>query len=92
MGLTICASKKEFFLIYMNLSAKGGAIGAILDVASWTTLRDRLIDAGTSFLIEPQIRFAGEPGEQHTMFVLDPAGNGLEFKAFADPKQLFARD
>ena len=42
------------------------------------------------FVIEPHIRFRGEPGEQATMFFLDPFGNALEFKAFADPGQLFA--
>jgi extradiol dioxygenase family protein len=47
--------------------------------------------AGTEFVIEPYQRFAGEPGEQWTMFLLDPAGNALEFKAFADRSQLFAK-
>ena len=43
------------------------------------------------FVIEPHVRFEGQVGEQATMFLLDPAGNALEFKAFADPSQLFAR-
>ena len=51
----------------------------------------KLRAAGTEFVIEPYQRFAGEPGEQWTMFLLDPAGNALEFKAFADRSQLFAR-
>ena len=64
--------------------------GAVLSVEQWKQLRDRLLTSGKSFLIEPQVRFEGEPGEQHTMFLLDPSGNALEFKAFADPEQLFA--
>ena len=54
-------------------------------------LAERLRAAGTEFVIEPYQRFAGEPGEQWTMFLLDPAGNALEFKAFADRSQLFAK-
>ena len=64
--------------------------GAILDWEAWHTLADRLRGAGTSFLIEPHLRFEGEPGEQATMFLTDPSGNGLEFKAFRDPASLFA--
>jgi len=65
--------------------------GAILSPDGWRALADRLIAAGTRFLIEPQTRFKGEPGEQQTMFFLDPSGNALEFKAFADDSQVFAR-
>ena len=54
-------------------------------------LADSLRKAGTNFIIEPYIRFKGEVGEQATMFFLDPAGNALEFKAFADIGQLFAK-
>jgi extradiol dioxygenase family protein len=57
----------------------------------WEALADRLRTAGTKFVIEPYIRFKGEVGEQATMFFLDPAGNALEFKAFADMGQLFAK-
>jgi len=57
---------------------------------TWQSLADRLIAAGIAFVIEPHIRFKGEVGEQATMFFLDPSGNALEFKAFADPTQLFA--
>ena len=57
----------------------------------WKALADRLQAAGASFVIEPTIRFEGEPGEQATMFLLDPAGNALEFKAMADPAKLFAK-
>ena len=65
--------------------------GLVLDWADWERLRDRLIAAGSAFEIAPHIRFAGQPGEQATMFLFDPAGNALEFKAFRDIGQLFAR-
>ena len=55
-------------------------------------LADRLTAAGTAFVIEPYIRFKGQPGEQATMFFRDPSGNAIEMKAFADLGQLFARD
>ncbi|HEV7340493.1 MAG TPA: VOC family protein [Sphingopyxis sp.] len=64
--------------------------GVVLPPADWQALADRLIAHGVAFVIEPQTRFAGQPGEQSTMFFLDPAGNALEFKAFADMRQLFA--
>ena len=54
-------------------------------------LADRLRAAGTTFVIEPYLRFADEPGEQWTMFFFDPAGNALEFKAFRDESQVFAK-
>ncbi len=66
--------------------------GLVLGMEQWRVLADRLEAAGTDFVIAPTIRFAGEPGEQATMFLRDPAGNALEFKAFADLGQLFARD
>ena len=53
-------------------------------------LAQRLTDAGTDFVIEPYVRFSGEPGEQWTMFFLDPSGNAMEFKAFADDAMIFA--
>ena len=65
--------------------------GVVLDMADWQSLADRLNAAGTRFVIEPYIRFKGQTGEQATMFFLDPAGNALEFKAFADRSQLFAK-
>jgi extradiol dioxygenase family protein len=64
--------------------------GLILTVPRFHELADRLRAAGTRFVIEPYVRFAGETGEQWTMFLLDPAGNALEFKAFADDSQVFA--
>lgn len=64
--------------------------GVLLDVEGFQTLAARLRGAGTDFVIEPYLRFEGEPGEQWTMFLLDPAGNALEFKAFVDDTQVFA--
>ena len=65
--------------------------GAVLDLPTWRELADKVRNAGIEFVIEPYIRFAGQPGEQATMFFYDPAGNALEFKAFADINQLFAK-
>ena len=65
--------------------------GVILDLASWRALADRLEAAGVDFIIPPQVRFQGQPGEQATLFFLDPSGNALEFKAFADDAMVFAR-
>lgn len=65
--------------------------GVVLEWEQWQQLADRLREAGMEFVIEPYIRFAGEVGEQATMFFLDPSGNALEFKAFRDPAQLFAK-
>lgn len=65
--------------------------GVVLSMEDWHALADRLSAAGVRFVIEPYIRFKGEVGEQATMFFLDPAGNALEFKAFADMGQLFAK-
>lgn len=66
--------------------------GLLLDWADWEDLRDRLKAAGSDFIIEPYIRFEGRPGEQATMFVKDPSGNALEFKAFRDESMIFAKD
>ena len=65
--------------------------GVILDMDLWATVTDRLRDAGVIFLIEPQVRFRGRPGEQATCFFLDPSGNAIEIKAFAEDSQVFAR-
>ena len=64
--------------------------GLILTIEKFQELAERLRAAGTAFVIEPYVRFQGEPGEQWTMFLLDPAGNAMEFKAFADDSQVFA--
>ena len=65
--------------------------GVLLTPNEWSDLAERLRTAGAAFVIEPHTRFAGQVGEQSTMFLLDPSGNALEFKAFADDSQVFAR-
>jgi len=65
--------------------------GAILSMTDWKVLAADLTRAGTAFIIAPQIRFEGLPGEQATFFFLDPSGNALEFKAFHDDSAIFAR-
>jgi len=62
----------------------------VLDKERWSRLDERLTQAGVAFVIPPTVRFEGQPGEQATMFLLDPAGNALEFKAMANPENLFA--
>lgn len=64
--------------------------GIVLEMADWRSLADRLEQENSEFLLAPRIRFAGEVGEQATLFIVDPSGNALEFKSFADPAQLFA--
>ncbi|MFC3194980.1 VOC family protein [Marinicella sediminis] len=66
--------------------------GVVLNMTDWQALADRLTTAGVEFIIEPYVRFKGQPGEQATLFFLDPSGNALEFKAFKDWSQLFAVD
>ena len=63
--------------------------GAVLGMEDWQAIADRLTEAGIRFVIEPGIRFAGQAGEQATMFFLDPSGNALEIKAMRDPDALF---
>ncbi|MBX9811789.1 MAG: VOC family protein [Burkholderiales bacterium] len=65
--------------------------GVILSMQEWQALADKLVKAGTKFVIEPHVRFKGQVGEQATMFFLDPCGNALEFKAFNDLSQVFAK-
>ncbi|HET9475625.1 MAG TPA: VOC family protein, partial [Steroidobacteraceae bacterium] len=65
--------------------------GVVLEWQAWQALAERLRQAGTRFEIEPGIRFAGQVGEQATMFLYDPSGNALEFKAFRDPARMFAK-
>ena len=65
--------------------------GLVLAMDEWKSLATRLQGAAVEFVIKPTVRFAGQPGEQATMFLLDPAGNALEFKAMADPGNLFAK-
>ena len=64
--------------------------GAILEMAQWRELADRLKQKNMRFVIEPGIRFEGQPGEQATFFILDPSGNALEFKSFRDMSRIFA--
>jgi len=66
--------------------------GIVLPMDEWKALARRLEEGGVNFVMEPTIRFEGQPGEQATMFFLDPAGNALEFKAMADPSKLFAKN
>jgi uncharacterized protein len=65
--------------------------GVVLEWDAWHALADRLRKAHVAFLIEPHVRFEGEIGEQATLFLRDPSGNAIEFKAFRDPARLFAR-
>ena len=65
--------------------------GIVLGMEQWHTLAEKLKSSGVEFIIEPHVRFEGKPGEQATMFIRDPSGNALEFKAFADMSQLFKK-
>lgn len=65
--------------------------GVILTLPEWDALAEKLKAAGIKFVIEPQVRFKGQPGEQATMFFLDPSGNALEFKAFARDEMVFEK-
>jgi uncharacterized protein len=65
--------------------------GVVLTMEQWQELAARLRTANVHFVVEPYIRFQGQPGEQATMFFLDPNGNALEFKAFADPSKIFSK-
>ena len=65
--------------------------GAIVPMDKWQAMAEKLIARKTEFVIEPYIRFKGEPGEQATMFFLDPSGNAIEMKSFADLSSLFAK-
>ena len=64
--------------------------GIVLEMSDWQILADKLQAADIEFLVSPRVKFAGEIGEQATMFFFDPAGNALEFKSFSDPEQVFA--
>ena len=66
--------------------------GLILSPTNWAALRDRLVAAETTFIIEPRVRFRGKAGEQATMFLSDPSGNHLEFKSFGSVDSIFAKD
>lgn len=64
-------------------------LGLVLQRADWQLLADRLRAAGTDFVLEPQLRFAGQPGEQWTMFFRDPSGNPIEVKGFERLDQIY---
>ena len=64
--------------------------GLVLPWADWQALHTRLTGAGVRYLLDPKVRFAGQIGEQGTLFIRDPSGNALEFKTFRDPSRLFA--
>ncbi len=66
--------------------------GIVLSIDEWKALAERLVEADTKFVIPPTVRFEGQPGEQATMFFMDPAGNALEFTAMSKPENLFAKD
>ena len=89
--------KKEMKPVNLHHNAVDGKsvpvphYGVVLEWDVWQELSDRLKSLETNFVIEPYIRFEGEPGEQATMFLLDPSGNALEFKAFRNMDQLFAK-
>lgn len=65
-------------------------LGLVLPLPAWRELADRLRAAGTAFVLEPQLRFEGQPGEQWTMFFCDPCGNPIEVKGFASLDHLYA--
>jgi len=64
-------------------------LGLVLQADDWHEIARRLRDAGTVFVIEPHLRFAGQPGEQWTMFFRDPSGNPIEVKGFADLDRVY---
>lgn len=65
--------------------------GLVLDVPRWQAMAGRLREAGTEFVVQPHLRYPGEPGEQWTMFFCDPCDNPIEAKAFTSPDGLYAR-
>ena len=65
-------------------------LGLVLQLEDWQALAQRLRNAGTTFVLEPQVRFEGQPGEQWTMFFYDPSGNPIEIKGFRSLEQLYA--
>ena len=65
-------------------------LGVILKMSDWRVVKDRLIAGEVKFVLPPSVRFPGEPGEQATMFFLDPAGNPIEIKGFADLQSVYA--
>ncbi len=66
-------------------------LGLVLGMSDWQALADRLTSCGMQFVIPPSLRFVGQPGEQATMFFLDPSGNPIEVKGFADFDGVYAK-
>ena len=97
-GHQVVAHLSDHAVVVANNAVDGDAVpvphfGVVLTLPDWRELRDRLLARDDiRWIIEPRIRFQGQPGEQATLFLLDPSGNALEFKAFADDAQLFASE
>lgn len=66
-------------------------LGVVLQMQEWQALADKLVAQGVEFVLPPLVRFAGEPGEQATMFFCDPSGNPIEIKGFSDLDAVFAQ-
>lgn len=93
----VCHLSAEDAVTRVNNRVDGKSVpvphcGVVLGLEEWELLATRLQQAEITFLLEPQRRFVGQAGEQATLFVADPSGNVLEFKAMADASRLFARD
>lgn len=91
--VTHLTDRKTVHIVHSEVDGKSVPVphfGILLTMDDWKELADRFRTAGTDFVIEPYVRFQGEVGEQATMFLMDPAGNALEFKAFGDDTQIFA--
>ena len=87
--------KSDMKAVALRNSVDGKAVpvphfGLVLPWDEWNATARRLTAAGTEFVIRPYVRFAGQPGEQGTMFFADPSGNCIELKSFQDPSRLFA--
>ena len=89
--LTTDASIDKAFNVVDGEDVPVRHFGVILDMQAWRALADKLRAAHVPFVIAPDIRFEGEPGEQATFFIRDLSGNALEFKAFNDENRIFAK-
>ncbi|CAG0945416.1 MAG: hypothetical protein EFKGCFLK_02159 [Rhodocyclaceae bacterium] len=84
-------SGEEAVNLVEDMQVPARHFGLVLPMDEWQRLAERFRAAGMEFLIEPRVRFRDQPGEQATLFLRDPFGNALEFKAFSDPDRLFAK-
>lgn len=96
-GHQVSAHLVEVMPVHASNAVDGDSVptthwGAVLLWDEWHAFADRLREAGVLFLVEPRIRFAGQVGEQATLFLRDPSGNALEFKSVKDPGRLFATE